>query len=438
MKLWSRLAALACLSAICASAQTSYIVLSKSQGKNSTAFASQLNGNVTGKIDSIGVVVVQSSDPNFAANAAAIAGVQSVSSDPEISWINNEPNMLATTAPIEDLAANNEQFGAYQWNLRTIHADQTAAAGLLGKGARVAVLDSGMDLNNPDLKPNIDFTAATSFACSSGVCEPVQPTGLTAEGAFNHGTHVGGIIAAAINGFGVQGVAPQATLVPIKVLRESGSGTFGWLIQGLSYAETQNIDIANMSLGAAFLRNPNAGCTTTVKDCNPGTLMAALNRAFDHATASGILLISAAGNNGVNLNGPWVDIPAQSGNGIAVAATGPTNQQNFDGLAVYTNTGESVVNLAAPGGNYSGSGNVLDAVLSDGLCNTKTCPFYFADGTSMAAPHVAGVAALLVGEYGHIGATRLKALLQNSSVDILTPGADAAGKGRVDAWRATH
>jgi subtilisin family serine protease len=400
-----------------------------------------LNAQVTANMETYGIVLASSSDPNFVATTKKLKGVQDVSADPEFQFINNEHYLLGQNVSANSFPANQEPFNGYLWNLRVIGADQTAAANLRGKGARVAVLDSGMDLNNPDLRPNIDLAAAKSFACYTGApdngCEDVQPTGTTSEGTFNHGTHVGGIIAAAINGFGVQGVAPEATLVPIKVLRETGSGSFGWLIEGLAYAETQNIDIANMSLGAAFLRNPTAGCTTTVKDCNAGTLMAALNRAINHATQAGILSVIAAGNNGADLNSQVVSIPAQSGNGLAVAATGPYNQANFDRLASYSNYGQSVVGIAAPGGEYT-AGNILDFILSDGVCGASTCDFWFAVGTSMAAPHVAGVAALVVGERGHIGPAQLKAILQNTSVDILKPGADVAGKGRVSAVNATQ
>ena len=432
-----------CLVASCVLAQTNsqnYLILADGQGRGSTAFVSHLNAQVVVNIENYGVVLASSSDPDFVANTKKLKGVQDVSADPEFQFINNEHQAYAQKVSASSLPANQESFNAYLWNLRVIGADQTAAADIRGKGARVAVLDSGMDLTNPDLVPNIDMAAAKSFACYAGApnngCEDVQPTGTTDEGTFNHGTHVGGIIAAAINGWGVQGVAPEATLVPIKVLRESGSGSFGWLIEGLAYAEAQNIDIANMSLGAAFLRNPTIDCDTTVKDCNAGTLMAALNRAINQATRSGILSVMAAGNNAADLNSMIVSIPAQSGNGLAVAATGPFNQANFDRLASYSNYGQSVVGIAAPGGEYT-AGNLFDYIISDGLCVGNTCDFWFAVGTSMAAPHVSGVAALIVGQRGHIGPTQLKAILQNTSVDILKPGADVAGKGRVSAVNAT-
>jgi subtilisin family serine protease len=258
--------------------------------------------------------------------------------------------------------------------------------------------------------------------------EVVQPQ--CAAPCFNHGTHVGGIIAAAINGWGVQGVAPMAELVPIKVLRETGdkagSGSFSWIIEGLEYATSIHADVANMSLGAVFnvaqQGKNNQGL---------GTLLAALNRAVNHATASGVLVVSAAGNNGVNLNNSLMAIPAQSGNGMAISATGPYCQTDFDRFASYSNYGQSVINLAAPGGGVD-CGYYRDYVLSDSVG-----AFYFAAGTSMATPHVSGVAALIVGKFGHIGPAAIKMILQNTADDLYKPGADPySGHGRVNAQRA--
>jgi lantibiotic leader peptide-processing serine protease len=197
-----------------------YLILAKGQGPGSTSFAKSLGTAVTANLPKIGVVLATSSDPNFATWAAAKPGVQAVAEDPEIQWLPKEPAVQLTGDDVGVNGVNSEPFNGFLWNLRAIHADVTAANGDMGAGARVAVLDSGMDLVNPDLVPNINQGLATSFVPG----EVVQPQ--CAAPCFNHGTHVGGIIAAAINDFGVQGVAPQAELVPVKVLRESGSGAF--------------------------------------------------------------------------------------------------------------------------------------------------------------------------------------------------------------------
>lgn len=407
-------------------AQTSsvnYVILAKTQGANSTAFAKSLGPALVTNLEKIGVVTAASSDPNFPAWAATLPGVQAVAADPQIQWLRNERVMQLARKRVVSQPINGEPFDSYLWNVRAVHADVTAAAGDLGAGARVAVLDSGMDLTNPDLQSNINQDLAVSYVPG----EFVQPQ--CAAPCFNHGTHVAGIIAAAINGVGVQGVAPEAELVPVKVLSESGSGSFGWIIQGIEYATSIKSDVINMSLGSVFdlahAGKDNQGL---------GTLLAALNRAVNHATAAGTLVVSSAGNDGVNLSSSIVSIPAQSGNGIAISATGPYCQADFDRFASYSNYGKAVINLAAPGGGVDCLLDTwyLDMVLSDGVGD-----YYFAAGTSMAAPHVSGAAALVVGKYGHIGPTAIKTRLQQTADDLYKVGVDIySGYGRVNVQRA--
>lgn len=432
-----------------------YVVLARVQGQaiDVVAAVRQAGGVATAVLGEIGVVLADSSEPDFLANLEGASGVLSAAEDVLVQWI--PPNERAEPAP-EGLPANMERYSPVQWNLKAIHADETAANGDRGNGvarARVAVIDSGVITTHPDLAPNLNLGLSKSFV-------PGEPGLNPPANVFNHGTHVAGIIAAPINSIGTQGVAPEAEIVAVKVLRATGSGAFSWVISGIDYASGPLVhaDVINMSLGATFDRiNAGGG--------GAGPLLSALNRAVNAATARGTLVVSAAGNQGVNLNSRIVSIPAQSGNGMAVAATAPIGwlalgwDGSFDHQASYTNFGQSVVNVSAPGGDSAYPGNenctanltppsppvtrpcwIFDMVISPGGYGPSggqtVYRYYWAAGTSMAAPHVSGVAALIVGKYGHMAPEELKAILQQSSFDILKPGADWMGKGRIDALEA--
>ena len=179
-----------------------------------------------------------------------------------------------------------EAFINAQWNMKAIDAAGAWAAGYDGTGVRVAVIDGGIYNIHIDLVGRVDVGASASFVPGFLFNQDV--------GTFWHGTHVAGIIAANDNTIGTIGVAPKATIIGVKALH-NGSGSFGAVIAAILYASTPQseggagADIINMSLGATF---PKGGGPGT------GQLISALNKAVNHAGSNGVLVISAAGNDG--------------------------------------------------------------------------------------------------------------------------------------------
>ena len=318
----------------------------------------------------------------------------------------------------------NDSFYSMQWHLPVIQADRAWATGVTGAGVRVAVLDTGIWYHHPDLIPNIDFAASASFV-------PGSPDFLDDNG---HGTHVAGIIAAANNGWGVVGVAPNAELIGVKVLSSDGTGHISWIISGIIHAVNQRADIINLSVGSYLKKNGNYPYYTASE---AATLRRTVRKVIDWATSQGVLVVNSAGNAGLNMDqsGNIISIPTEIGNGVIISATGPCQLRDFDTITSYTNYGSSLVWMAAPGGDfryYPYSGWWYDMVLS-----TSIDGWMWSSGTSAAASMVSGVAALVLEKYGPMSPGELKRILRDSADDLGDPGKDRYfGYGRVNAYRA--
>ena len=259
-----------------------------------------------------------------------------------------------------------------------------------GKGINVAVLDTGIDFNHPDLSPN--YKGGISFVPGQSVMD-----------GNSHGTHCAGTIAAAINGAGVVGVAPAASLYGVKVLSNSGSGQWSWLIAGIDWCIQNKMRVLSMSLGGPPPPSPPP----------PSALGTMCNTAWN----KGLLLVAAAGNSGGSATADTVGWPARYPNVIAVSAIDTANV-----IAPFSSRGPKV-ELSAPGVN------VLSTIPGGGF-GTKS-------GTSMACPHVAGAAVLAWGAHRYVDNITIRRLLAWTSDNLGVPGRDPLfGYGRVDADQA--
>jgi len=370
----------------------------------------QANGEMTAGIKQIGVAVASSSDPKFIDKASKIRGIRSVVPDPVVQWISPEPI-------IEEMGDGyDDPYFDLQWNLFIIHAPEAWDLGARGQGARVFVLDSGIDSDNPDISPNLNTSLCQSF---------VPGEGWDANPAifFNHGTHVAGIIAAAQNDWGIIGVAPEAELVAVKVLSENtGTGLLSYLNEAIVYAADNGADVINMSLGGLLPSRSGwwvGDIHVTAKMV--GEMLHATQRAITYAYQKGATMVAAAGNSAIDADHDQnqIIIPAQLAQVIAVSAT-----DAWDGPWYLNNYGKTLVSFAAPG----------DWILSD----NNNSNFAYWPGTSQATAHVSGVAALIIGQNGgSLHPAQVDAVLKQSADDLGKPGKDDYyGMGRVNAYKA--
>jgi subtilisin family serine protease len=352
-----------------------------------------------------------------------------------------------------------EPLSELQWDMKMIGATRDGSyATNKGKGVTVGVIDTGVDASHPDLAANFDWDLSRNFVTDipsvDGPCEYagcVDPVGVD-DGA--HGTHVAGTIAAAINGLGISGVAPEATIVEIRAGQDSGYFFLQETVDALEYAGNAGIDVVNMS----FYTDPWLFNCSSAGDYLSGSteglleqqvIRAALLAATAYAHDHGVTMIAAAGNGATDyasetradasspdypggteiervVTNDCLDLPTEGPDVISVSALGPSGAK-----ADYSNYGTGHIDIAAPGGwfrdgfgtaSYRLPGNLVlssypqhvaaeEGSLNPGGapkdpfvirdCSVGVCGYYeYLQGTSMASPHVAGVAALIIAEHG--------------------------------------
>ena len=331
---------------------------------------------------------------------------------------------LATTAVAA--TGTNDQYGSLQWGLDQIRAPQAWQTST-GTGQVVAVVDSGVDLDHPDLSGKL-VSGATFTGC------PQQPngcgngdweSGMTSDPPSPHGTHVAGIAAASTNnGLGIAGSARGATIMPVKVLTDAG-GSFEEVAAGIRWAADHGADVINLSLGAL----PGVQALVLVGDSDDA------KQAIEYAVSRGVVVVAAAGNDFASICGE----PGFAPNALCVVAT-----DRNEARAAYSNfaANQSLNVVAAPGGAavLACADDVISTVPAgtESSCGTGTPGYDFYAGTSMATPHVAGVAALLTAQGRSVSEVYsvLKSTARTPGVALRGTYTPTYGFGIVDAAAA--
>jgi subtilisin family serine protease len=358
------------------------------------------------------------------------------------------PSATRTAAVVPEPLANR------QWDMAQIGA---TASGSYARNpgshkVRVGIIDTGVDGTHPDLAPNFDSALSHNFVIDNpfidGPCEHPTCVDPANEDDDGHGTHVASTIGSPINALGMAGVAPAVSLVNIRAGQDSGYFFLQSTLEALVYAGDIGVDVVNMS----FYTDPwlfnclNNPADSPAERAEQKLIRQATQRAIRYAVGHGVLPVAAMGNEATDLGNPTSDktspdfpggterdrvidnscitVPAESQGVVAVSSTGPTARK-----AYYSNYGTEQTDIAAPGGDAYDSPdntrNPLNLVLAaypaslaelngdlnpDGTPNTpfvvrdckgSTCAYYqYLQGTSMAAPHAVGVAALIVSRFG--------------------------------------
>lgn len=390
----------------------------------------------------------------------------------------------------DQAVATGEPLSARQWGMQMIGATpETAHRVATGQGVTVGIIDTGIDGSHPDVAPNLDRQRSRDF---------VLPGATADRDPAGHGTHVAGVVAAASNDLGISGVAPNATLVNLRAGQESGHFFVYEVVSSLVAAGDLGLDVVSMSFytdpwlyNCASRADYISGSVTDEQIAEQGMIRQVMLDALKYAHDRGVTLVAAGGNEHLDMSAPerfdttspssspeagrarartvtnnCLDLPAEGPNVVTVSSVGPSGTK-----ADYANYGLGSIDLVAPGGwlgdrpgtpqSHQAGNLILSAfpqeaaqhlqladqfgqptdVFSLRDCRGSSCGFYtYLQGTSMAAPFVAGVAALIIQRHGRIGPEQVAAILTGTATDQPCPPggvADYSTAGRPSSWKAT-
>jgi lantibiotic leader peptide-processing serine protease len=404
-----------------AGAAETYVVLYNAQSVPADAAASiaAAGGTLVYRYDQIGVAIARSDNASFRANLLKDSRINGAAATTGFATrLNDDAVASSTDAPVTNTPApDDDALSGRQWDMDQIHAPEARAISGGSRTVLVGDIDTGLDYTHPDLAPNVDDAASVN--CVSGA--PV-PGMIAANDDNGHGTHTAGTIAAALNGIGIVGVAPNVRIAGIKAGNAAGFFFPEAVVCAFVWAGTHHIQVTNNSYFAdPWLFN----CKNDVQQ---RAIWEAERRAIRFAMQNGTVVVAAAGNQADDLAHPTQDatspddtnpvlrqisnacavVPVEVSGVIGVAADGNRLLKSF-----YSSYGVGGVQVTAPGGDSilqltaaAPNGRVLSTWPAS-LLNVTCLParrlvdpsgatYCYQQGTSMASPHVAGVAALVV------------------------------------------
>lgn len=417
-----------------------YVVLYNSAAvpANAGDTVKQAGGILVASYDAIGVVIARSVDAQFSARIKSDKRVDGVSATGSFATQVTDEMTIVDEASQTAAATWGDPLSGSQWDMTQIHVPEAQAVNSGSPTVVVGDIDTGVDYTHPDLAANIDF--ANSVSCVGGVPN-TDPAAWNDDNG--HGTHTAGTIAAAQNGVGIVGVAPNVKLAAIKAGNADGYFFPEAVICAFMWAGSHHLDVTNNSYYAdPWLFN----CRN---DAEQRAIWKAEQRAIRYAMQQGVTVVAAQGNENIDLSKQNVDasspddgtpitrdvtnacvvVPVEIPGVIGVTADGAFMQKSY-----YSSYGVSVAQVTAPGGDrrYQDPGDGSRGyVLSD-----YPGGYALAQGTSMASPHVAGVAALAISQHGKMPPGALQALITRTADPIACP-ANPFDPSGVGTWLAT-